>query len=105
MATDVLVNNESLPEFDCDHFPSSWQSLCTEWDGKQLATFPHVCKKTSRWGRKIASGWFKRKSAFDQIERMMREYKLKTAYSAAKFLNDRHLEVDKIPMGKHVKKL
>jgi hypothetical protein len=105
MTTDVLVNNESPPELDYDHFPLSWQSLCTEWEGKQLATFAHVGKKTSRWGRKIASGWFKHKSAFNQIERMMKEYKLKTAYSAAKFLDDHRLGVDKIPMGKHVEKL
>jgi hypothetical protein len=40
-----------------------------------------------------------------QIERMMREYKLKTSNSAAKFLDDCHVEVDKLPMDKHVKKI
>jgi hypothetical protein len=104
-ATDVLVNNESLPEFNYDHFSSSWQSWCTEWEGKQLVTFAHIGKKTSRWGWKIDSGWFKCKSAYDPIEIMMREYKLKTAYSAAKFLDDCRVEVVNLPMGKHVEKI
>jgi phage anti-repressor protein len=105
MAPDVLVNTESLHDFDYDHFPPCWQSLCTEWEGKDLGKFGHVAKKTSRWGRKIASGWFKRKSGYDQIERTQSVFKLKTTHSAAKFLDDRRVHVDKLPLGKHVEKI
>jgi hypothetical protein len=104
-APEVLVQSESLPDFDYDHFPPCWQSLCTEWEGKDLGKFGHVAKKTSRWGRKIASAWFKRKSGYDQIERMQSVYKLKTTHAAAKFLDDRRVHVDKLPIGKHVEKL